>query len=157
MKPLHLTLTAGALATALVLPLGPASAGGKDGGRHDNGPSAIGLTDDGTRLVSFRLNDPSNVRTIGAVGGLAGDTSLVGIDFRVQDGALYGVGDAGGVYRIATASAAATKVGQLSVALAGTDFGVDFNPVANALRVISDTGQNLRHSFVAGTTTADGT
>lgn len=33
------------------------------------------------------------------------------------------------------------------MALDGDDFGVDFNPAANALRVISDTGQNLRQPF----------
>lgn len=30
-----------------------------------------------------------------------------------------------------------------------SDFGVDFNPAANALRVISDTGQNLRQPFAS--------
>lgn len=49
----------------------------------------------------------------------------------------------------------AAKVGQLSVPLQGTNFGVDVNPAADALRIISDTGQNLRFSFSAGTTTAD--
>ena len=46
--------------------------------------------------------------------------------------------------------------GWLSVALTGTNFGVDFNPAADRLRVISDTGQNLRHDLTAGTTTVDG-
>ncbi|ONI50380.1 hypothetical protein STIB_54740 [Streptomyces sp. IB2014 011-1] len=40
-------------------------------------------------------------------------------------------------------------------------FGVDFNPAANRLRVISNTGQNLRHNIDDGAaplgTTADGT
>jgi Domain of unknown function (DUF4394) len=80
------------------------------------------------------------------VSGLAGDTRLVGIDYRVQDGLLYGVGDEGGVYSI-TESGAATQVGELSVPLDGEVFGVDFNPAANALRIISDTGQNLRQPF----------
>ena len=65
---------------------------------------------------------------------------LVGIDYRVQNGALYGVGIAGGLYMLNPNDAVATKVGQLSVALSGTNFGVDFNPAANALRVISDNG-----------------
>jgi hypothetical protein len=80
------------------------------------------------------------------------DTSLVGIDFRVQDGKLYGVGNGGGVYTIDTTNAQAALVNRLSVALQGTFFGVDFNPAANRLRIISDTGQNLRHD-VTGTTT----
>ena len=66
----------------------------------------------------------------------------------------------GGIYKLATRTAEATKVSQLTIPLQGNVFGVDFNPAANALRVISDTGQNLRHSFAMappGPTTADGT
>jgi hypothetical protein len=81
--------------------------------------------------------------------GLTGDRALVGIDYRSFDGRLYGVGDGGGLYQVDPVSGATVKVGQLTVALSGTSFGVDFNPAANALRVISDTGQNLRQSFVA--------
>lgn len=36
---------------------------------------------------------------------------------------------------------------QLTIALDGDSFGVDFNPGANALRVVSDRGQNLRQPF----------
>lgn len=35
-------------------------------------------------------------------------------------------------------------------ALAGTNFGVDFNPRADLLRIVSDTGQNLRVNLQAG-------
>jgi uncharacterized protein DUF4394 len=45
-------------------------------------------------------------------------------------------------------------VGQLTVGLIGTVFGVDFNPAANRLRVISNTGQNLRHNIDDATATA---
>ena len=44
--------------------------------------------------------------------------------------------------------------------LDGDFFGVDFNPAANALRIISNTGQNLRHPFagaLAGMTQNDTT
>ncbi|PAZ09689.1 hypothetical protein CLM62_45270 [Streptomyces sp. SA15] len=125
--------------------------------------AAVGLTGD-QRLVSFRVDRPDRVLPLGRVGGLKGDTKLVGIDYRVQNGKLYGVGDKGGIYTIREIGAKATKVSQLSVALQGANFGVDFNPAANRLRVISDTGQNLRHNLddpagapAAGTTAVDGT
>jgi Domain of unknown function (DUF4394) len=120
-------------------------------------PSAIPLVGlvGGTSLVNLSTDDlgPRDNRTIT---GLVGDTALVGIDYRVQDGKLYGVGESGGVYTIDDAGAA-TKVKQLTVDLEGQNFGVDFNPAANALRVISDTGQNLRQPFAdaAAKTTAD--
>lgn len=123
----------------------------------------IGLTDDG-RLVRFKVKSPRKARTIGYVSGLEGpDTALVGIDFRVQDGKLYGVANGGGVYRfdgIDSNDAAATLVNRLidgngqPVLLEGTHFGVDFNPAADRLRIVSDAGQNLRHNVNTGGTTA---
>ncbi|MFC8278419.1 DUF4394 domain-containing protein [Streptomyces sp. NPDC057271] len=122
--------------------------------------TAIGLTGD-QRLVEFDVHKPSKTWSLGRISGLSGDTEVVGIDFRVQNEKLYGVGDKGGIYTLDTANAKAVKVSQLTVALAGTTFGVDFNPAANRLRVISDTGQNLRHNIDDAaaplTTTVDGT
>ena len=115
----------------------------------------VGLTDDGY-LVCFNERTPGRLREIGYVSGLvAPDSSLIGIDFRVQDGMLYGVGNGGGVYRIDPTNAAATRVNSLTVALAGDSFGVDFNPAADRLRIVSNTGQNLRHDVNAGLTTED--
>lgn len=117
----------------------------------------VGLTSD-QRLVCFNEFKPRGGRNIGAVTGLSGsDTALVGIDFRVQDGKLYGVGNGGGVYLLDVSTAAATFVNGLSMPLSGTSFGVDFNPAADRLRIISDNGQNLRHNVnVGGVTLLDG-
>jgi len=146
-----LVLAGGLLATT-VAPAQAIAGGGVD---------ATGLYADGTRLARFDVNRPENAKKIGDLDNLVGDTKLVGIDRRVQNGRLYGVGDAGGLYVLSTSSANARKVGQLSIALDGTTFGVDFNPTANALRVISNTGQNLRQPFGAedaptGATVLDG-
>ncbi|WP_432104012.1 DUF4394 domain-containing protein [Streptomyces sp. bgisy091] len=119
---------------------------------------SVGLTSD-QRLVGFRVTKPGDSWSLGKVSGLRADRKLVGIDFRVQNGKLYGVGDRGGIYTV-NSDAQAVKVSQLTVALAGRNFGVDFNPAANRLRVISDTGQNLRHNIddpaAPRTTTTDG-
>jgi hypothetical protein len=112
----------------------------------------LGLTAD-QQLVKFNECRPGRQKEIGPVSGLQDkDMVLVGIDFRVQDGQLYGLGDGGGIYTIDTNTAVASKFTQLTIPLAGTSFGVDFNPAADALRIISDTGQNLRHPFAAGAT-----
>jgi hypothetical protein len=152
---------AGLVAVGVVGAGGAAQADHGDGGRSDKGRTAVGLAGDGTKLVTFDTTKPRRTSATGTVKGLSGDTSLVGIDFRVQDGKLYGVGDQGGVYTLSTKSAKATKVSQLTTALQGVSFGVDFNPAANRLRVVSDAGQNLRHNLddgaTAGTTVVDGT
>ncbi|EGX57095.1 hypothetical protein SZN_24628 [Streptomyces zinciresistens K42] len=144
-------LAASSAAPALAFTDAPAPA-------RDSGLTAIGLTSD-QRLVEFKVDRPAWARSLGKVSGLAGDSRLVGIDFRVQNGKLYGVGDRGGIYTL-DVRAKAWKVSQLTAALSGTAFGVDFNPAANRLRVVSNTGQNLRHNIddpaAPRTTTVDG-
>lgn len=117
----------------------------KDG--SGTGLQAVGLVD-GTTLVGFDTADAGSTHEIGEV-DLGKDRYLVGIDYRVQDGGLYGVGDLGGLYLIDDGDAGAEQIGQLTIALVGEDFAVDFNPAANALRILSDTGQNLRQPFAA--------
>lgn len=124
------------------------------GGNRRGSLSIIGLTSD-QRLVCFRENNPGGARGAGAISGLSGDTRLVGIDVRPATGELWGLGDAGGLYVIDVRDGGATFKSQLSVALAGTSFGIDFNPTVDRLRIISDTGQNLRVNVDTGAVTVD--
>lgn len=104
----------------------------------------------GGRLLAFDSATPGTLLTNVAISGVAG--SLIGIDFRpAAVGVLYGVGNNGGVgtvYIIDRTTGAATPVytlmGTNFTGLVGTSFGVDFNPVPDALRIVSDAGQNLR-------------
>lgn len=169
MRKLNVRLIAFLAGTLLVLPTAAACAQGAPAGDgaaqpppgatpppqgatpppQDSGQPAldiIGLTDD-NKLVQFSSTNPTP-RDGGTISGLNGDTKLIGIDYRVQDSKLYGVGDKGGLYTLET-TGQATSVGRLTIAPQGTSFGVDFNPAANALRVVSDTGQNLRQPLAA--------
>ncbi|GGX88267.1 DUF4394 domain-containing protein [Massilia dura] len=120
----------------------------------------------GNRLISFNRDTPATVRTTATVSGLQGGENLLGIDYRPADGKLYGVGSTGRLYTIDTESGMATLKSTLAAdaadttapftALAGTDFGVDFNPVADRLRIVSNTGQSLRINVDTGATTTDG-
>lgn len=116
--------------------------------------AVFGLTDD-QRLIRFASDAPGSAADAGTIGGLVTDAALVGIDFRPATGDLYGLGDAGGVYVIDTATAAATLRSRLDVALSGARFGIDFNPTVDRLRVVSDAGQNLRVNVDTGMTTVD--
>ena len=120
-----------------------------DDGRDGGALAVVGLTAD-MQLVCFREKRPGNARAIGTISGLMRGDVLVGIDYRVQDNGLYGVSRSGGVYRIDPGTAVATRVSSLTVALEGNSFGVDFNPAADRLRVVSDSGQNLRHNINTG-------
>ncbi|WP_225805213.1 DUF4394 domain-containing protein [Streptomyces sp. NK15101] len=160
MRNRTLTAASAAVLAALCAPAASAAAPQTLPAKQHKALHAIGLTGD-QRLVEFDVHKPAKTWSLGKVSGLFGDTKLVGIDFRVQNEKLYGVGDKGGIYTLNTTNAKAMKVSQLTVALVGTAFGVDFNPAANRLRVISDTGQNLRHNIDDAaaplTTTVDGT
>jgi hypothetical protein len=128
--------------------------------------SLVFATINGTALVSFARNAPATVSAPLPISYLQPGETLLGIDFRPATGALYGLGSTGRVYTIDTATGAATLAATLVAdgtdttdpfnALNGSDFGVDFNPVPDRLRVVSNTGQNLRINVDTGATTTDG-
>ncbi|MET0928553.1 MAG: DUF4394 domain-containing protein [Aeromicrobium sp.] len=119
---------------------------------------ALGLSSNGKNLTIVDLTTAKRIKALGQAKGLVGDVRLVGIDERPADHKVYGVGDKGGVYVINRSNGNVRKVSQVSVALDGKYFGVDFNPAADRLRIISDSGQSLRHDVTqpAPTTAVDG-
>ena len=96
--------------------------------------------------------------TVGPAMKVSGvDARLLGIDVRPADGMLYGLFDDGTVAVIDTATAKATAKSKLSTMLpANTGATVDFNPVADRLRVIGRDGTNLRANVDDGKVTTDG-
>ena len=82
---------------------------------------------------------------------------LLGIDVRPADGRLYGVFADGTLAVIEPKSGVATKVSTLSTRLAeGVVATVDFNPVADRLRVMGSNGTSLRVNVETGEVTTDG-
>lgn len=123
----------------------------------------FGLTGAGG-LVTFLSNDPTTVTTVAAtVTGLGAGESIVGMDIQPATGRLFAVtidgSDNGRVYTINKSTGAATVVTTTPFALgAAAKFGVDFNPVPNAIRIVSSDELSLRVSpatgNLAGTDTA---
>ncbi|QTN29237.1 DUF4394 domain-containing protein [Rhodoferax sp. AJA081-3] len=103
------------------------------------------LTQD-MKLLTVNTGQPARVLQTVALKGLPATETLVGIDYRVAKGVLFGLSRSGRVYTINTDNGAVTPVGTgpISTALDGTAFGFDFNPAADRIRVVSHTGQNLR-------------
>ena len=100
--------------------------------------------DNSNALQIFDPNKPEPVSK--AITGLQNNESILGIDFRPVNGQLYALGSSSRIYTINLGTGAATQVGSgtLSTPLMGTDFGFDFNPTVDRIRVVSNTGQNLR-------------
>ncbi|MDX2098859.1 MAG: DUF4394 domain-containing protein [Leptolyngbyaceae cyanobacterium bins.59] len=114
----------------------------------------VGLTDNNT-LVFFNPANPINTVSL-EVSQLQPGETLVGIDFRPRTGQLFALGSSSRVYTISE-TGAATLVGATAFTpgLNGTSFGVDFNPVPDAIRVVSDANQNTRLNPNTGGTGAN--
>lgn len=132
----------------------------------DSTAQAFGLTAN-NKLLNFALNNPNSVSEK-SLTGLLVDERFVGIDYRLRtatdhSGKLYGLTNKANLYTINPESGLASLVSTLKpaagssfTALDGTSFAVDFNPTADRLRVISNTGQNLRINVDTGDTIKDG-
>jgi len=119
----------------LVLSAGAASA---------NAAAAFGVNA-ANQLVRFDTATPGTVANVGTITGLQTGETVVGIDFRPANGQLYGLGSTSRLYTVNTRTGAATQVGTAGAfTLSGTAFGFDFNPTVDRIRVVSNTGQNLR-------------
>lgn len=107
--------------------------------------SAWGLND---QHVLFNVNpyQPDVVLKSVSLTGLQGNDQLIGIDYRVARGDLYGLANSGRIYVINTSSGKALLVdGSDAVPeMARGPYGFDFNPAADKLRVVGNKNRNLR-------------
>lgn len=114
--------------------------------------SIIGLVD-GKTLVWV---DPATRKATGKA-DIKGASNIVGIDVRPADGVLYAVSQDGGIYTVDAKTGAATMKSKLSETLkTGVTVTVDFNPVADRLRIITSEGVNLRVNVDDGKAIVDG-
>lgn len=149
--PLRSTLALLALALLSLLASSPSFAAPA----ARNSGTVYALTDDG-RLISFDAARPRRLMSDVSISGLKPGESLVGIDFRPANKQLYAVGSSSQLYTLDLASGVATAGPALSTPLSGSQFGVDFNPVPDRLRIVSDSGQNLRVNVDTGAVIVDG-
>jgi hypothetical protein len=114
--------------------------------------SIIGLID-GKSLVWI---DPATKKVTGNA-DIKGATNVVGIDVRPADGMLYAVSADGGIYTVDAKSGQATMKSKLSETLkSGVTVTIDFNPVADRLRILTSEGTSLRVNVDDGKAIVDG-
>lgn len=101
--------------------------------------------DNSNNLQIFNLTTPGTPVSK-PITGLQPGENILGIDMRPATGQLFALGSTSRLYAINMASGAATMVGAgpFATLLVGTSFGFDFNPTVDRIRVVSNTGQNLR-------------
>jgi hypothetical protein len=140
-KPIKLLTLVGALAASSLVATGAQAAGW-----------VIGLVD-GKSIVTI---DPAT-RKVASKVDIKGAGTLLGIDVRPADGMLYGVTGDGSIVTVDIKSGQATEKSKLSDMLkAGVTATVDFNPVADRLRVMGSDGTSLRVNVDDGKATVDG-
>jgi Tol biopolymer transport system component len=109
-------------------------------------------------LVRFNSATPGTFEATNAITGLQTGETILGIDVRPATRQIYALGSTGRIYTINPFTGAAALASTASGAtLSGTSFGVDFNPVPDRLRVVSDADQNLRFNVDTGAATVDTT
>lgn len=157
------TLIAAAGATALL-----SACGGGGGGGGGGGPQGLAITASGNVII-FRLRDPDDIDSTRLLTGVGAGETVVGVDGRPADLRIYiltrTAAGVGRIYRLDSSNGVATLVSTLAadptdltspyVALAGTQFGIDFNPVADRLRVVSNANENLRVNVDSGLVITD--
>jgi uncharacterized protein DUF4394 len=105
------------------------------------------------QLLQFSASAPNSIISATTVSGLKAGDSLVGIDYRPANGQLYALavnGATGRLYTINPLTGAASAIGtgfalpQSTGAGAGKDYGFDFNPTVDRIRVVADSRDNFR-------------
>ena len=140
-KQLKLVTLAGTLAASAFVASGAQAAGW-----------IVGLVD-GKSLVTI---DPAT-RKVGSKVDIKGAGTILGIDVRPNDGMVYGVAGDGTIYTIDAKTGQATMKSKMTETLKpGVVPTIDFNPVADRLRVMGSDGASLRVNVDDGKAIVDG-
>jgi hypothetical protein len=103
-------------------------------------------------LYTYRSGPPATYMGQVRLTGLRDGEFMQAIDVRPATKGLYGVSNMSIIYQINPATGVATPLSQVpfTPAIEGTTVGFDFNPSIDRIRLVTDSGQNLRISPVTG-------
>jgi hypothetical protein len=127
--------------------------------------TAIFVLTAANELMVVNAENPREILSIKPITGLEAGENLLGIDVRPSNAQLYALSDhsrlltidpnSGESAVVATLAADPTDVTNPFTSLNGTAFAIDFNPLVDRIRVVSDTEQNLRINPNNGLVTTD--
>jgi len=147
------------LITALSLTV--VSCSGDDSNPMENpGPNApdvnfTALTS-GNKIAYYNAKNLSAPASTLDITGLQPSETILSIDYRPATGQLYALGSTSRLYFINEQSGLATPLGAAAFtpALASENASIDFNPTVDRIRLVTDSGQNLRLHPELGTIAA---
>lgn len=109
-------------------------------------------------LLIFNHTSANPTAIAKTITGIQTGENILGLDMRPLNGQLYALGSTSRIYTINASSGAATVVGTgaMTTLLVGGQFGFDFNPTVDRIRIVSNLGQNLRVNPMDASLTVDG-
>jgi len=127
-----------------------------------NNPGANAPDVDFTALTTGNKIAYYNARNLSAptstldITGLQPSETILSIDYRPATGQLYALGSTSRLYFINEQSGLATALGAAAFtpAIASQNASIDFNPTVDRIRLVTDSGQNLRLHPELGTVAA---
>lgn len=136
------------LLALLPLSLVLAACGGSDDDNNNNNGEPIrpvGFTFYGVQGSELLIGDTNNASRAARrqITGVNGGT-IIALDVRPSNGALYGLSSDDELYQINVNSGLATQIGGVVPGLDGNRIGFDFNPAVDRLRIIDSDGTSLR-------------
>ncbi|MCP9756485.1 DUF4394 domain-containing protein [Lacihabitans sp. CCS-44] len=117
------------------------------------------ILQDGNQLKKINAMQSEMASNTVAITGLMANDALTAIDFRPATGELYGVSTMNRIYIINQESGTARVVGAaaLNPTINGSAVALDFNPTVDRIRLVTNTGQNLRlHPETGAVAATDG-
>ena len=113
--------------------------------KQDSATEFYALTDN-NQLVKYSTDQKVEEVSAVSIIGLQSGEKILAIDFRPATGQLYGVSNQSRLYVINQNTGTAMPIGSqpFSPAIDGMQVGFDFNPTVDRIRLVSNTGQNLR-------------
>lgn len=122
-----------------------------------SGPDQIFFALSNNNLHKFNAKNAGTVLSSVAITGLAPAEKIMSIDFRPATGELYGVSNTNKLFVIRLNGVARAIGTGLSPAINGTTVSIDFNPTVDRIRLVTNTGQNLRiHPETGAVVATDG-
>tara|TARA_R110001592_G_scaffold105579_3_gene297004 strand:- start:311595 stop:313058 length:1464 start_codon:yes stop_codon:yes gene_type:complete len=118
--------------------------------------SFTALTDD-NKIAWFNAQSLKNPSKTLSISGLPSGEQVISIDYRPATGQLYGLGMSSRLYIINEQSGVATSLGEnsFSLGIMGDNASIDFNPIVDRVRLVTQSGQNLRLHPELGTVVAE--
>jgi hypothetical protein len=109
----------------------------------------------GNVLINVSPAAPNVILSAIGLKSLQGGENLLALDYQASTGDLFAIGSSSRLYRIDPRTGECSQVSGFAIP-AGTEFGMDVDPVGNRIRVLTNADENFSLDPLGGPQTVDG-